>query len=159
MGVEYRSRCAPRIRGVLERGAPTFRIFSFLVGDHAGTVDPFYRAGIRELSSVQKNRMFNGRVLHQKDLRVPTITLDRLLEDNGIRRLDLLSIDIEEAEPAALRGFDIERFSPKLVCIEASPSIRKYIGEYFTEHGYHRLERYLKDDRVSWYYAPVEPRH
>ena len=38
---------------------------------------------------------------------VPTITLTDLLDAEGIRRIDFLSMDIELHEPQALKGFDI----------------------------------------------------
>jgi len=64
-------------------------------------------------------------------------------------------MDIEGSEPAALRGFDIERFKPELVCIEASKSIRTEIQAYFAAHGYERIDKYLAYDMVNWYYAPT----
>ena len=63
-------------------------------------------------------------------------------------------MDIEEPEPAALAGFDIERFRSELVCIEASPSIQAAILGYFRQHGYVRIDRYLEFDYVNWYFTP-----
>jgi hypothetical protein len=63
-------------------------------------------------------------------------------------------MDIEESEPPALAGFDIERFRPELVCIEASPSIQQALLDYFTKHGYERIDRYLEADSVNWYFQP-----
>ena len=67
---------------------------------------------------------------------VPRRTLDSLLDQAGIVRFDFLSMDIELSEPAALRGFDIERFRPRLVCIEAHGETRQAILDYFAAHGY-----------------------
>ncbi len=133
---------------------PKSKFFTFYVDDHSDDIKTFYRAGVPALSSGIKDRVFNGRTLNQHEVEVPTITLNKLLELNGVEKVDFLSMDIEEAEPAALRGFDIERYAPKLVCIEATPSIRKDIQAYFEEHGYERLDRYLAHDAVNWYYAP-----
>jgi hypothetical protein len=63
-------------------------------------------------------------------------------------------MDIEQGEPGALAGFDIERFKPELVCIEAGTRVRERISRYFEEHDYARLDRYLEHDGVNWYYAP-----
>ena len=52
------------------------------------------------------------------------------------------------------KSIDIERFKPELVCIEASPSIRVKLLEYFAAHGYERIERYLEHDHVNWYFTP-----
>ncbi len=56
---------------------------------------------------------------------VKKITLNDILKKEKVRSIDLLSMDIEDAEPLALAGFDIERFKPKLVCIEAHRTVRK----------------------------------
>lgn len=138
-----------------EHARPNSRFRTYLVGDHSGTVETFYRAGAPGLSSTIQDREFDGRKLNQTEVRVPTITLDDLLEQEGIDQIDFLSMDIEEAEPAALRGFDIERYAPELVCIEASPSIRAEIQAYFAEHGYVRIDEYLAHDSVNWYYTPA----
>ncbi|HVN38635.1 MAG TPA: FkbM family methyltransferase [Myxococcota bacterium] len=84
---------------------------------------------------------------------VETVTLDKVLDDRRIEKIDLLSIDIEESEPPALARFDIERFRPELVC-EASPSIQEAILAYFHAHGYERIDRYLAADSVNWYFEP-----
>jgi hypothetical protein len=62
-------------------------------------------------------------------------------------------MDIEGHEPKALAGFDIERFRPELVCIEAGN--REEIVDYFTQHGYERIEKYLEYDKVNWYFTPA----
>ena len=63
-------------------------------------------------------------------------------------------MDIELGEPAALAGFDIERFRPELVCIEAGKPVREQVSSYFAEHGYVRIDEYLPYDRVNWYFKP-----
>ena len=90
-------------------------------------------------------------------VQVKTITLNELLDQRGVEKIDFLSMDIEQAEPAALAGFDIERFRPELVCIEATESVRKAIAAYFDAHGYERIDAYLSYDPVNWYYRPRPP--
>ena len=91
-------------------------------------------------------------------LEVETITLTKLLDDLGITEIDLLSMDIEGAEPLALEGFDIARFKPKLVCIELqgkhADAYRQGIRDYFESHQYEQIEQYLAFDKVNWYFAP-----
>ena len=65
-----------------------------------------------------------------------------------------IAIYIEGREPAALAGFDLDRFQPTLVCLAASPTIRSAIAAYFERHGYERIDEYLKVDAVNWYYTP-----
>ena len=56
----------------------------------------------------------------------------------------------------ALAGFDIDRFKPELVCIEAhsSKEIETFIRDYFESHGYELIEEYLPHDYVNWYFRP-----
>ena len=54
-----------------------------------------------------------------QEIKVPTVTIDDLLERNGVEKIDFLSMDIEGFQLTALKGFDIQRYRPELVCIEA----------------------------------------
>ena len=58
-----------------------------------------------------------------------------------------MSIDIELWEPKALAGFDIDRFKPKLVCIEAHQQVRQQILDYFAHHRYVVVGKYLPRGR------------
>jgi FkbM family methyltransferase len=133
---------------------PNSLFYQFYVTDHSNTTEAFYKAGVRTLSSNQKDRMWGDQKIDSVETQVQTITLTKLLDDHGVKDLDLLSMDIEESEPAALAGFDIERFRPELVCIEAVERIQPQLLAYFEEHGYERIERYLEHDPVNWYFTP-----
>lgn len=51
---------------------------------------------------------------------VPARTLSSLIAKHGAQReIDLLSLDVEGAEPDALRGLDLQRHSPRWICVEA----------------------------------------
>lgn len=142
------------------RNRPASKFFNFLVTDHAGTSEPFFRAElrVRDISSAEKPmRLIEGRPVQSEEIRVPTITLTRLLEQNGAATIDFLSMDIEGFEPLALAGLDIERFRPRLACIEAKPKNRDKILRYFADHGYSRIERYLDYDVMNYYFTPRVP--
>jgi FkbM family methyltransferase len=64
------------------------------------------------------------------EIDAPTITLNDLLQFEKIDRIDFLSMDIELAEPKALTGFDLPRFAPALVCIEAHREVRQWLLNY-----------------------------
>ena len=87
---------------------------------------------------------------------VPTTTLTKVLDDARIPRVDFLSMDIELAEPKALAGFDIDRFRPGLVCIEAHPEVRQQILNYFTAHRYSVVGKYLRIDPTNLYFTPLQ---
>ena len=53
-----------------------------------------------------------------------------------------------------MAGFDIEKYQPKLICVEA-PAAVELLKEYFAEHDYKRIDKYLKYDFGNWYYTPV----
>jgi FkbM family methyltransferase len=137
-----------------QRERPKSRFFAYLVTDHAGTLDSFYRTQNPNLSSVVKDRPFYDQKLAGEELKLPTITLNQLLAEQGVEAIDFVSMDIEESEPAALAGFDIERFQPELVMVEASPSIGMALMLYFQGHGYERIEHYLERDKINWYFRP-----
>jgi FkbM family methyltransferase len=86
---------------------------------------------------------------------VPTVTLTDLLHTEGLRKIDFLSMDIELHEPRALKGFDIDRFKPALVCIEALQPVRQQILDYFAAHRYVLVGKYIWADRENMYFAPL----
>jgi len=86
---------------------------------------------------------------------VPTVTLNDVLDQAGIARVDFVSMDIENAEPSALKGFDIHRFRPELLCVEAHPEIRQWLLNYFHAHNYVVVGKYLPFDSVNLYFAPA----
>jgi FkbM family methyltransferase len=134
---------------------PGSRFFSYMVTDRAGGEATFYRSELRGTSSALKDwKRPGGQAAPVTEIRVPTTTLDRLLEQSGVGRVDFLSMDIEGGEPPALAGFDIARFKPALACVEAKPQNRDRILEYFADHGYRHLKRYLEFDHVNYYFAP-----
>jgi len=87
---------------------------------------------------------------------VPTVSLTDLLTRERVMQPDFVTIDIELNEPKALEGFDIERFRPKLVCIEALLPVRQRILEYFARHHYVAVGNYLWVDRENLYFTPLD---
>ena len=49
---------------------------------------------------------------------------------------------------------DVERFRPSLVCIEALLPVRQQILDYFAEHGYGVVGKYVWVDLENLYFAP-----
>jgi FkbM family methyltransferase len=131
---------------------PRSKFFNFLVTDHSGTEDAFYRSA--RVSSVSRgiaSRLLvpEGQPLRRVEkLKVPSITLNDLLEREGVHSIDFLSMDIEGHEPEALEGFDIGRYKPELVCIEYRLNEKKIL-EYFTSNGYQRI-KHSAYDPANW---------
>ncbi len=127
---------------------------NFIVTDHEGTVEDFYRVPYAPgLSSTSKVRRVFGRTWTTRRVSVPTTTLNSILERHGITSIDFLSIDVEHSEPKVLAGFDIVRFRPRLVCIEY-PGDPDAISQYFAKHGYEQIEKYEPFDRTNRYFRP-----
>lgn len=149
----------PGLAAGYQKHRPRTRFFQYIVTDRSGTLETLYAAGSLSSTSEEHIERFPtlaGQV-KPKPIQVPTITLDELLERNGVARVDFLSLDIEEGEPAALAGFDIDRYRPELVCVSAGPPVRDRLAAYFAAHGYERIDAYLEFDAGNWYYRP-QPR-
>ncbi len=134
---------------------PNTRFYSYLVTDHSGTSVPFYVLKTKYLMSTASKDWAEqfGHDDYETILK-PTITLDDLLAKASVAKIDFVSMDIETGEPAALAGFDIERFKPALVCIEVTEGVRDRVATYFASHGYQRIARYQGYDTVNQYFTP-----
>jgi FkbM family methyltransferase len=142
--------------GYLEH-RPRTRFFAFYVADRSDERAELYVvAQNRRLSTGDRARA-SAVGAGAGTRSIATITLDHLLRRVGVERVDFLSMDIELAEPRALAGFDIQRWRPRLVCIEAHPKVRGQIEAYFARHGYVRIMRYARLDRLNHYYRPGSP--
>jgi FkbM family methyltransferase len=80
-------------------------------------------------------------------LEVSVVTLDSLLIDAGITRVDFLSIDVEGHEVQVLEGFALERYRPSLVLMEDFVLDRRR-HRHMKRRGY-RLVRRTQNN--SWY--------
>jgi FkbM family methyltransferase len=110
--------------------------------------DPFYRQSTGNHNSALENKH------DQSKVNVISIRVNTLLDKFDIEKIDFLSMDIELSEPNALDGFDINRFKPELVCVEAHQPIWYQLQTYFAEHDYHLLGQYTRVDGRNWYFAP-----
>lgn len=154
------------LRAGYEKNRPGTRFFHYIVTDHSGTEETLHLAG--PISSTKASHIADvGRAYDRPDVveyaqshprptaSVPTITLNELLDAQGVEKIDFLSLDIEQGEPAALAGFDIDRFAPELVCVEAFPTVQAQLLAYFEAHGYERIDAYLEHD-ANWYFRPKQ---
>lgn len=134
---------------------PRTRFLPFFVSDVSDEQAKLYVLDQHTVVS-SSNKAFTERTgANPRELSVPTITLNDLLPRNGIGQFDFLSMDIELSEPKALAGFDIRRFSPELVCIEAHDEVRQFILDYFARNGYVIVGKYLPADEHNLYFTPL----
>jgi FkbM family methyltransferase len=134
-------------------GTKFFQLFVSDVSDE--TAQLWVLRGKRAVAS--SDREFVSRFGTPDEVRqVPTISLNDLLDREGVKHVDFVSMDIELHEPQALKGFDIERFKPAMVCIEALLPVRQQILDYFARHNYVVIGRYLWVDRENLYFKPLD---
>jgi len=137
------------------------KFLSFFVSDTSDEMaDYFFVPQVPGISSGDPTHAKKFDFVAKKNLaieeqKIRTVTLNKVLEANQVARIDFLSMDIEGAELAALNGFDIEKYKPRLVCVEIQQELGAPILQYFVRHGYQRVEDYLPFDRYNWYFTPA----
>jgi FkbM family methyltransferase len=133
---------------------PRSRFLPFFVSDVSNEEATMYYVRNNRLVT-SSERTFTERYGDVAELRTPTTTLDDLFARENVTAIDFLSMDIELGEPKALRGFDVERFRPALVCIEAHPEVRQQILDYFSARHYVVAGKYLRVDTHNLYFVPA----
>ncbi len=101
----------------------------------------FYQKELSQISTIEKQQAkiaFQGNI---KKSKIQSLTLDALLEKINFtdKKLDLLDIDVEGADLKVLKGFNIEKFKPELICVEIhekdikNSEIYKYLSNFSYE--------------------------
>jgi FkbM family methyltransferase len=133
---------------------PRTKFEPFFVSDKSNAAAKLYVQPDNSLVT-SGNKAFNAQFgKNTKEIEAPTITLTDLLEHLKVTSFDFLNLDIELWEPKALAGFDIDRFKPALVCVEAHLEVRQQILDYFGEHNYSVVGKYLRADTENLYFMP-----
>ncbi len=94
-----------------------------------------------------------GDQLSGKTVRVKLRTLNSILDQVGVERIDFLSIDVEGMELQVLQGLDFKKHAPRLILIEEHR--RDYTKHFYLRHQGYRLVR--RTGRNNWYVAPDSP--
>jgi len=128
---------------------PQSKFLAHVVSDTEGDTVTFHVGNAVDSLDEKMVRGFGGK---KRQIQLTTRTLDAILEENGVEKVTFLSMDIEGAEPAALRGFDIQRYKPDLCCVEGTRN--EDVLEYFRAHGYELIEKYRKADKINSYFRP-----
>jgi FkbM family methyltransferase len=135
---------------------PRTKFFSFFVSDRSDEIETLFVPRINKLVASSSKEFADRYDSTGRERKVPTITLNDLLARSGLSKIDFVSMDIELAEPMALAGFDIERFKPRLVVVEAHPDVRQQLLDYFSDHHYRVVGRYLRADPDNLWFAPAD---
>jgi FkbM family methyltransferase len=148
-----------KYRPLWETHRPRSKFFAYVVTDESGKTVTFHQAGAissTEVENIEKWEKLRDRVYKVAAVELPTITLDDLLQREGVEKVDFLSIDINGTEPTAMAGFDIQRYRPDLVHIEVHTGNQELLMSYFEKNGYRRIDEYLEHDLTNWYFTPAE---
>ena len=144
-----------RFRAGYVDNRPRTKYFTYFVSDRvSGQQELFVPRANTAVASANKGHIARHQLEVTETIRVPEITLDALFDREGVKKIDFLSLDIELAEPAALRGFDIQRFAPRLVCVEDHPDVHEFIEDYFKKNGYAKIGLWSRIDSHNSYFAP-----
>ena len=111
------------------------------VSNTNGVTEMFYQKALSQISTIDKQQAkiaFQGNI---KSSKIESFTLDVILEKLKFndKKIDLLDIDVEGADLKVLKGFDIEKFKPELICVEIheketkDSEIYKYLSNFSYE--------------------------
>jgi FkbM family methyltransferase len=99
---------------------------------------------VRGAADVETGWAGHGLVLGWRDPRVEAVpgrSLDAILDEAGVERIDLLSLDVEGYEPQVLSGLDLSRRAPAWLLVEmhdlttGRAALGGLLGAHYVEHG------------------------
>ena len=136
---------------------PRTTFFNYAVSDTSGQTVTFYLGGQLSSTDLEYTKQSDEIKGPPKAIEVATITMNDLLAREGVTRIDFLSMDIEDGEPAALAGFDIGNTRPAssaskrtTPCGTPSPSTSPITATSASRNT-------LEHDYVNWYFRPKKP--
>lgn len=132
------------------------KLYKCAASNQSGHATLYIAEGIEELSTLGSDPKHMLRVQRQsegvKTITVPTRTLDEILLEEQISKIDFISIDVEGFELNVLKGLSLERWQPKIVILEDNTNFRdETICKYLKKFGYMRFRRTGCND---WYAKP-----
>jgi FkbM family methyltransferase len=100
----------------------TGTLFPAAAGPENGTITIRRAHGDPAISAVNPGRwqknLYELRQESWDELVVPQFTLNHMLAETGIEKLDFITIDVEGYELAVLQGFDLDRWKPRVLIVE-----------------------------------------
>lgn len=103
----------------------------------------FYANELGSLSTLDSSmqdffkKNYRKHVRAYKKIYVPMKTVDSVLEDNSIKRVHVVSIDVEGTELDVLKGFNLKKYKPRILVVEALDKKREVeLKSYMKERRY-----------------------
>lgn len=133
-------------------------VFECAVGEHDGEISLNIPTGGETLSSVTTDAWQMQRMLSAGPVTTIAVRqrrLDDVLQEAGVGAIDFITIDVEGYELAALKGFNLARWRPRIVILEDNSSGRSEdIPLYMEQRGYIRFRTSGCND---WYCLKTDP--
>jgi FkbM family methyltransferase len=148
----------PELAAAIRR-ARSGRLFEAAAGPVNGTVT-FRRAqGDAAISSVAGSdaagELYERRNVTWEEVTVKQLTIDTMLAEAGVTRLDFATIDVEGYELEALRGWNLARWKPRVLVVEDnSRGTDLRVAAWLRQAGYVCFDHTVVND----WYARVEDR-
>ena len=130
----------PERADALSKNRPNSQVFQVACGSpgNVGEIN-FYIGEADQLSSLEKY-VDDPNVNYVKTIKVKVMTLDSILDEAKINRVDFVSIDTEGTELEVLKGFSLNKWKPKLLLIEDKVhSLKKHF--YLKKQNYKLVRR------------------
>jgi FkbM family methyltransferase len=129
---------AERLRRHIQlNGLNNVEVVPAAVSAVSGSAELFHLGGSHPSSTSLVRDFMNSQPDVQSSV-VPTVALDSLLEERGLRPVSLVKLDIETGEPEALRGMSqtLERDRPAIFCEVLSPDVGARLQTILAPLGY-----------------------
>jgi FkbM family methyltransferase len=135
----------------LRRERPNSNVFEVAVSapEKTGEADFFVQDVFSSLEPNVKDNIMEYRSV----IRVKVATLDAVLEEAGVPRMDFLSVDTEGTEIDVFRGLDLRKHRPSLILVE-DPVLHLKLHRYLESAGYRLFRR---TGFNNWYVPEESP--
>lgn len=98
-------------------------------------------------SAIDFKHFWRPEHLRLEKIKVKVITLNSLLEQLQINKVDYISIDVEGWEIEVLEGIDLVKYSPTIISTECLTQEETFkIEAYLTKFNYRKIKRIHNDD-------------
>lgn len=114
------------------------------VSNFKGETDFYVAKDVEELSSIVPDvkRVTENYKSNLELIRVKTDTLNSIFNQFNYSEVDFITIDVEGHEMEVLKGFDLEKFRPKILIIEDNSNAKESkIRNYLLSFGYKIFKR------------------
>lgn len=132
----------PHFAAGIKARRPGSTLFSCAAGKAKGRIRLVIAHGVETLSTttampdhLERIKRMGGRT---EETEVDVRTMDDLLTEAGVGKVDFVSIDVEGGELDVLAGFDLDRWRPRVILLEAAGhKERGQLHDAMLRRGYH----------------------